>query len=392
MRFWSVDACSQVLLASLLAFLFLGKQSLWFDEINSVLFSETLFSNTALFVQEGETNMFFYYLLLHLWMKVGETEFWIRSLSVFFAVASVPMIFALGSRLFGTRVGMLAALLLSFSPFFVQVAREARSYSLLLFLVILNFYFFVRSVQKPSIVNWTAYTVVSALAVYSHFLAGLVTLAEVFSLSFLPLRRIPWRGLVASGIGMAILLLPLAVTVILGPSAYIAAGPFGPIHVLLTAEHSLSTLAGGHGLAISYSFLLLLSFWAMRENLIREAQALQGWSFALPVLGFTGPLLATIIVALVEKRFLTPRYLTMCLPSLLLLVAYGLNRMRAKWLQVAAVMVLFSLAVPPLHHYYRHGKKEDWRSAAQFVASKANAGDGVIFVAYMVGPSFEYLL
>ena len=383
-----------VTLAAVLSFLFLGEQSLWFDEVNSVLFAKTLFENAALLIEEAETNMYLYYLLLRFWLHFGESEFWIRSLSALFAVASVPVIFALGSRLFGRRAGMLAALLLSVNPFFVQCAQEARSYSLLLFLVTLNLYFFVRSVQEPSTGNWICYTITFVLSVYSHFLAVLVTLAELVSLAFLSKRRIPWRNLVSSGIGATILLLPMALAAILYTSKCLAVGDSGlssgpPIIDPLAILARNGLLLGILYYFLLLCFLLLLSFRAVKQ-FFRERHTLQAWPLAVPLLGTVAPLLVMIIASLGLKRELLPRYLTICLPSLLLLAAYGLNVVRPKWLRVALALVYFSLAALPLHYHYKHEQKEQWRSATQFVVSNANSGDAVIFVAYMVRAPFEY--
>ena len=336
--------------------------------------------------------MSLYYLLLRFWLKFGDSEFWIRSLSALFAVASVPAIFALGSRLFGPRTGMLVALLLSVNPTFVYWAQEARSYSLMIFLVILNLYFFVRSVQEPSIGNWTCYTIASGLSVYSHFLAASVTLAELVSLAFLPMRRIPWRNLVWSGMGATILLLPMALAAILYWSKFHALANTGLISGSFII-HSLTSLAARHPVGNFYYFLLfcflLLSFQAMKESL-RERSTFQAWSLAVPLLGLVGPLLVVIIGSLELRRGIGPKYLTICLPSLLLLAAYGLNVVRPKWLLLALVLVHISLATLALQYHYKHAQKEQWRSATRFVMSNANSGDGIIFVAYMVRAPFEY--
>jgi len=281
------------------------------------------------------------------------------------------------------------------NPFFIQCAQEARSYSLLLFLVILNLYFFVRSVQEPSAGNWICYTITSALSVYSHFLAILVILAELVSLAFLPMLRIPWRKIVWSGIGATILLVPMALAAMMYMSTFLGAGASG-LSAAPLAQESATILAviDEHLLGIFYyflllCFLLLLSFPATKQ-LFRDRRVLQAWSLAVPLLGLVGPILVMIIASLALGRNMPPRYFTTCLPSLMLLAAYGLCVLRSKWLLMTLALAYFSLATLPLHYHYRHEQKEQWRSATRFVMSNANCRDGVIFIAYVVRAPFEY--
>ena len=84
-----------------------------------------------------------YYLLLRGWLHLGDSVAWIRGLSVIFAVAAIPAIFLLGRKMLGTSFGLISALLLSVNAFQVRYAQEARSYSLLVLLLIVSSYFFV---------------------------------------------------------------------------------------------------------------------------------------------------------------------------------------------------------------------------------------------------------
>ena len=124
--------------AAVLRFHSLAAKSFWFDEGVSVAIARLDWYNFARILWRREANMSLYYFLLHYWVHFGGSEFFIRSLSVFFAIASVPVIFLLGGRLLDSRIGLIAAALLAVNAYHVQYSQEARSYSLMVLLCSLS--------------------------------------------------------------------------------------------------------------------------------------------------------------------------------------------------------------------------------------------------------------
>ena len=127
--------------------------------------------------------------------RSGSSEGFIRALSVVFSVATIPVVYALGHRLFGRKTGLLAAWLLAANAYHVRYAQEARGYALVVFLAALSTWLLVRNLQDPRRARWGIYALVSALAVYAHFYAALILLAQAGSLMFLPPENLPWQEL-----------------------------------------------------------------------------------------------------------------------------------------------------------------------------------------------------
>jgi mannosyltransferase len=125
-------------LATVLTFLFLGEKSLWYDEAFSVNAAQMEWASLWHVISEFEANQGFYYILLHLWINLGQSEFVLRSLSAIFAISTVGLVYLLGTRLFGARVGLVAALLITLNSFFIAYAQEARAYMLVLLLATLS--------------------------------------------------------------------------------------------------------------------------------------------------------------------------------------------------------------------------------------------------------------
>ena len=72
-----------------------------------------------------------YHILLHWFCGIfGHSEASIRAMSMFFGVASLALLIALGQDLFGFGIGIVAALLWAFNPQALATARVGRMYSL----------------------------------------------------------------------------------------------------------------------------------------------------------------------------------------------------------------------------------------------------------------------
>src|ERR1700690_534195 len=178
-------------LAGVLRFHSLAAKSFWFDEGASVAIARLDWYNFARILWRREANMSLYYFLLHFWLHLGGSEFFVRTLSVLFAIASVPAIYLLGRRLFDSRVGLTAAALLAVNAYHVQYSQDARSYSLMVLLCLLSSLYFLKCLTAPSGRNRAAYILISALAVYAQFFSLLLIIVQWLSLKMLDREQAP---------------------------------------------------------------------------------------------------------------------------------------------------------------------------------------------------------
>jgi predicted membrane-bound mannosyltransferase len=86
-------------LALLLRLLFLAENSFWYDEILSVRRAQ-LDSGAFRDLINSVPPMTLYYILLRFWLALGDSDFIVRMLSVIPAVATIPVVYLLGARLF----------------------------------------------------------------------------------------------------------------------------------------------------------------------------------------------------------------------------------------------------------------------------------------------------
>ena len=154
-----------------------------------------------------------------------------------------------GRRLFGRGAALVACLLLAVHPFHLELSQQARSYPLVVLLVSLSSWYFLRMVDDASWTNCIPYAVVSAASIYSHFFAGLVILANWLSL-LLGRRPQPWKKLVRSLAILIALLIPAILYLLHSQRSHVAWIPGPSWRQALEVLYSL-TLSKGRCLALS---------------------------------------------------------------------------------------------------------------------------------------------
>ena len=379
--------------AALLRFHALAAKSFWFDEGISVAIARLDWYNFARILWRREANMSLYYLLLHFWLHLGGSEFFVRSLSVLFAIASVPAIYLLGRRLFDSRVGLIAAALLAVNAYHVQYSQEARAYSLMVLLCLLSSLCFLQCLAEPSRRNRAAYVLSSALAVYAQFFSALLVIAQWVSLSFIEEHspkqarakaRNDWRWI-------AFLTSPVLV--------FVATTGTGPLRWVqrpgLKDFWAFALNLAGNGRPLLLSAYVAACFAALLPALrARGARCIpwEYWRYYFLLLWLLFPILLTLGLALVKPLFV-PRYFIFCLPALLLLVSRGITRLRPAWLMVPAVLLLFALSFRGTIGYYQQDldiQRDDWRSATRYLLNHAEPGDALLFHVPMGRMSYEF--
>jgi hypothetical protein len=127
-----------------------------------------------------ETNPPFYYLMMKLVMRIGESEFLLRLPSVLAGTLAIPLVYILG-RLGGiSRSGVIGAALLALSAVAITYSREARTYALLQdacllaaigATIVVTHYIDRDSSLSPrrEIFGWTLFALASIVGFYLHY-------------------------------------------------------------------------------------------------------------------------------------------------------------------------------------------------------------------------------
>jgi mannosyltransferase len=356
----------------------LGTKSFWLDEAASATLARLDWHAFWSAITHRQANMVLYYLLLHGWIRLGNSEFAIRSLSVVAGVAAIPAIYVLGARLFGPKAGRVAALLLAIHAFHIRYSQEARAYSLFLLLALVSSFFFLRSLEQPSRKTWAAYVLVSALMVYAQVFGGWMLLAQWVSLFFR--REVRWKQFLLSAAMICLLISPLAYCLLIVSDRSQLNWLIKP--GLQDAYKLALDMTGDGGPLLLLAYLALVFAGVVAGVTRLKSASVDVWKYWFLLTWLITPVAAVLAISFRWPVF-EPRFLIFCLPPLIVLVSDALTRIRSKVLFAVPLMVLLGLSLGGTFSYYRARsdaeQTDNWRDATRSILSHAKVGDAVLF-------------
>ena len=370
-----------ILAGTILRLIALGHKSFWLDEIASVTIARRPWPTLLHFLWHDEGNMALYYVLLKPWLHFGHGEAAVRLLSVIAGVVSIPLMYRLGSRLLGgTAATLIATLLAALSTCAIAVSQEARAYSFLVLFGLLSTYLFVRLIERPGYSLALGYALISGLTCYFHYFGVLLPAAHAISIFALPARRRPWKPLLLAWSIIALLASPIL--------WLMHAQDVGHISWLQTPSwlelyHLGVFLAADGGKAVGAVLLaieLVLAglFLAKLPTVWREhSDGLLRWHYALIASLVFAPVVITLLVSIVRPAFYH-RFLIICLPGWLLMIAIGAEQLRVRAWRVAALVVVCTLSLVTTVLWYRRAT-EDWRGAVNYLIANTGPEDRVVY-------------
>jgi mannosyltransferase len=373
-------------LAALLSLLYLGSESIWVDEVYSILSATHHLTLTQLFIQD-QGRMILYYIVLSHWLGLGHDEFTIRLLSALFSIAAVPFLYATARHLFDRRAAGFASLLFALNPFVIRYAQEARSYSLFLLMATVSTYFFVLYVQRRTRLAWIGWVIASVLGVYAHFFQLLIVGAHVMSLALLPRRSAPWAAgfvgiLVVSACLIPIPLLAMekgitGITWILLPDVILIFNAFRQFSGSLPAFLFIYLPLSGYAV------------WVGWRKMGHEWQGGEAWRYGLVLLWFFFPFLTVIVASYIAQPMFVPRYLIGIVPAGILLAGIGLSALKkpALWIVLGVLVLTSGRSIGKI---YFETDNEQWREVTRTILQESTKADAIVCYAYFVGLPYEY--
>lgn len=197
-------------LAGLVLRLLMLREPAWGDEMSTIwiIGGNDLFGVISMVDSDAEISPPFYFLLAEAGSWVfGQTPDGVRVPSLIAGVLIIPAFYLVGLKAIGQRAALYAAAIACVSPFLVYFSANARSYSVMLLMLVLASWFLLTATSgRGRTRHWVGWAIFGALAVYSHYVAGLALVGQlIWALWFFPTLRL--RTLAFSAL-MALLFLP----------------------------------------------------------------------------------------------------------------------------------------------------------------------------------------
>lgn len=347
-------------------------QSLWLDEATSALAAKMPIADLFTKFLPGDFHPPLYYLLLKYWTAVfGYSEISLRIPSIIFGLSTVYVIFLVGKKVFGKKIGLIASALLSTSGLAVYYSQEARMYSLAAFLVSLLIYLYL---QK----RWLYFSIVLLAIGLTDYVALLIIpvfwLLDSKNWKKLALGHLPL--VVGFSIWAPVFIRQLSNGLSLSGSNWwsILGLPTLKNAALIPVKFILGRISFDDKILYGTVVVLAVSvFGYLLIKAIKSPRLIWGW-LLIPIA--FGIILSFKIPTLSYFRFL------FCLPALYLLVAYGIERL-GKPLRIVALSLVFAINLSSIGYYLLNTKfqREDWRGLTSFVESKKTQNSITVFIA-----------
>jgi mannosyltransferase len=410
--FWHWAIPSTLFVAALSFNLYqLGTPSIWYDEAFSVELARRPLPLLWHIIFGPEPNMELYYLFLHYWLNLTSliglhaTEFVVRFPSAIFAAFSTLVVYAIGRRFLSTFTGILAAILYLLNDIQLTYAQQTRAYALQLLLICIAYYaFFIIISSKNYHKHWNIiYVISSTLAVYTHlfslfmFLSQCVAFIGIFLLpnAWQNLARKQFMSVFISFVSIFILIIPMLIESLHG-----AKTNWLPIPHWHDLYHLFDTISGysepylvvfmtfcGLGLlAITISYLARFFIPSQKTSLpdnIAIDTTYLAYQHFVPVIWslccwLVIPIALSYVLSHGSLRLFSARYLVMIVPSLFLLVGFGVMALRLRVVQGYFAILLVGLALLAVPMYYRSAQVEDWNSTIHWLLQHYQSGDGLV--------------
>ena len=388
-RLYKVAVSCETTLALMAATFRIWHRSIWFDEAFSTTIAHMRWANFWHVARLGEFNMVAYYLALRPWQSAfGDSPSAVRMLSALCFVATVPIVCELGRRLFGGYVGLAAGFLFTIHAGMVEYAQEARGYALETLLVSLGALLLVTYVHNGRRAALAGWACCSVLAIYGHFFAVLILVAEIVSLSFLPPSHRIWRR-VAPCIGAVVVLCaPIALVARQSDTQYLAW--IGLLRHGAVTDTTLF-LAGDGGWILRFLVVtgVLVACASCFRRLGLRGRSLGTWSYALVALWATLPLGLAVAASQVQP-LIVPKYLIAMIPGIALAVAASLRLIWGRRTLALMLVVVAGLELAGTARTYVTPRLDGWRDLAAQLSKAGTSSDGLVFLPGWQRIALEY--
>ena len=360
-------------LSTLLRLYHINFQSLWIDELYSIVPTapENSLQSVIEYSKGDQPPLFFIY--LHYIFKIfGYNEIVGRIACAFIGLLSIPIIYYLGKECHNKATGVFAALLTGVNYFHIYYSQELRFYSMAFLFSTLSYLFFVRAFKRNDLINFVGYAIFTIGLLYIHYYGMIIFFGQ--GLTFIVLLKYK------RDIKFIIL------SICAGLAIVAAFSPWLPIifndltdvlpHIKIPEPHFVIKYfyyyTGKDALTTSlFCFFIFLFFKAFYSY---NSLSIENKSVYLIVLiwivwSYLFPYIRSILVT----PMLADRYTIITLPAWIILLALGWEKMRNLKLKYGFPIILVLSSIINLiffRQYYSIIKKDQWRDASQIVISK----------------------
>lgn len=373
-----------------LRFYNLGFNSLWLDEATTHHFAKLSFIEIWELTAGGEYNPPLFHWVEHFMLFFGNNEVILRFIPALLGILTIPLFYLIGKEFLDRNTGILAAALLTFSPFHLFYSQEARAYSMVLFFISISLYCYLLAFRSNDKKFWALFGIFSALAFWTHFYSMIITGTLILFAIIINAGKIrenvtELKPILISLAAFVFLCLPLLIVTVRLFIVRTSAQPTYGIQGFGIITDSIQQFFGYNLYsALIFSILLIIGFIQ-----IFKIDKIKFYLFA-------GIVIVSFLASwgLSYKMPMIPRYLIFMLPIFYIGVAAGFRPIYSvinnRWLIYIFIAAIILIATPFMITYYSGYSKEDWRGFSRNFESITRDGDLVVLTPGYISLPFDY--
>lgn len=371
-----------LLVASILRIYHADHESLWIDEIITMVIADPSLGFTETYKLLPTLDLqppLYFYVLKYLLYVFGYSTLVLRLFSSALGIAAVWAIYLLGRELHSKRAGLFAAAILSVNLYHIFYSQEARPYAFLALFTILSFYRLLLYLKTPTYKSAFYYGLFSALMLYGHPY-GLFSLFAQFLLVIYYFCSRSWENRTALLKTCWLAALSTIVLYLPGIQIFLNAANVQSFWIELPKADVYTTMfreffTDFEFLLVTFHLLLVFFFFRVfEEPSMSPGEGLKKRSLVSIFIVLIAWIVAGTLIPFVRSYTTVPmivsRYLISLIPAVVLMIAVALAEIRQ---QVLATLLTGLILLCSLLHiflikkYYESPSKHDMRGAAQFV-------------------------
>jgi mannosyltransferase len=400
---WDWAAIGVVVLGAMMRLWGLGTQSMWYDELWSMLTASKAIPDIIKTSAGADLSPPLFYLAEAPMVRLmGKSEVAMRALPAIAGVATIWVVYLVGKRIFDARTGFWAATMFAVSFMPIKYAQEARAYSFLMLFAALGLLTLLRLADRPGWLNASLFGAALLALAYVHAYGLFGCAALVIAMLAIPqLReRTGWWGIGATAVA-ALLYVPWAFALLDQVRQVKSSVAQGTWHLKAPSDFlgSLWSIVDSFTpwpypavwASVVFAGLLAIGFHQGRKSAEsvppypatmryrmspRDALLLLATAMVLPMIA---GLLASMFVLPIQEL----RCFLVGLPAAYIIVAYGVTR---HWRPLSyAILVLFvASAMVGIPAYYADRSKGYYREAVKYLLDNdAQSGRVIVSSAFV---------
>ena len=383
-----------LLVATLLRFYKLDFQSVWLDEVHTMIEScpELTIAEFKEVIVFREGMGYLYFFICRIFQEIfGISSHSVRMFSAIMGVASVYMIYNLGKSLMNKNTGLVAAILMTVNAWLIFYSQEARPYMLLVFAVILSFKLLVDFIRKPNYKTAIFYGISTGLIVNTHFISLSTLFSQYVLLFFIFCVSNNKQKFNLFKLGF----ISFIVTLFLSWNTY-------PIFIkVLDYKSGWLTLPGRDGFTqifydllggtemLTFIFSTCMIFFIInlfQENISNSKleSYLENKLIFASILLFSWlflPIFIPIIKSYTSEPMIFNRYFIALIPALTLAISIGIGLIKNNTIKHMVVIVIISFALTDVFlvkEYYSRINKTQFREISEKIIEKNTSNSKIV--------------